>query len=414
MSRLQVSPRHSATNYRGKYSVESILNSDLSSLCFYAAYIAWLAFGILNASMFAQYINGTPYNTVRVMCYALLLFSLLLESRQRIRSLPSVAIVLVLAVSAVQFDRLVILDTVAFVFCGRYRNFDTIMRLTIGIVSTLVALVVISSQLGIIPDYLIGSVGNRLRHYLGFRYTLRGPQLILLVTLLVVAMRRGRLFLWDAVILLAANAFFYYYTDSRTIFILSLMAILGCSVFATFTQRAALSAGGGYLFIASFVVFAIVSIAVTALYDPTIPWMYTLNSSDLLAGRLSMGKYAMDTYGVTLLGQPIEFIGRGLDLYGQRYAGTFFYLDSLYVRMLINYGVALLLVYIIGMSIACAEAWRNRQWWIVFIIGLLAVHCVMDDLSMYLTYNTFLFLIGMIGISSAGKTTASSNGTNRG
>ena len=386
------------TNTHSRLSV-NLAEIDAADLFYSTAYCLWLIAGILNASLFARYINGAPYNAMRVACYALLLLVIIVEFRNHERSLTSLLLVIFLTVSVFQFDRLVLLDTVVFVFCGRYRDFSKLAKITIMVVVAMLLLVILSSRIGLINDYTIGSAGGRFRHYLGFRYALRGPQLLFSVTTLVVYLKEGHLRYLGIAALILSNLILFVLTDSRSIFYLALILFILCVLPKGFIERICSNRLVGTVLVSSFILAAAVSILCTAMYNPDISWMNVLDSSDYLAGRLSMGKQALDNYGIALFGQEVETVGRGLDLNGQRYSGSFFYIDSLYIRLLVNYGFVAFLAFVGGFTLVMHNAWKSKMWWILIPCVIVAMHCMFDDLSIYLTYNTFLLLIGKVGLN---------------
>ena len=366
---------------------------DLARLYFYVGYGLWLVVSVARASMFAAYVNGSFSTALRLICYAFVFLSVLAKGRYSLGMHIGAAIAAAMALAVHNADTAAVYDTIFIIFCSKGQDFDEVARFTAIELAVLLVAVYASSQVGIIQDYVTASA-TRPRHFIGFLYALRPAQIAFLITCLSVYCRKGVTSPVQFVALVVLNAVVYYYTDSRMAMIMSVLAIGAGVLFrrnfpliARWKLLAALCVG-------SYVIAALVSVFVCACFDSHVGWMAFLDSQGVFAGRLTYGQQALVNYGVTLFGQHLEIVGRGVNAYGYSYAGTFFYIDCLYVKLLVQYGVVYFLVFVLSLTACCYKAWKERNSWALLFLALMAAHSMIDDLTMYLNYNTFLLLIG--------------------
>ncbi len=122
--------------------------------------------------------------------------------------------------------------------------------------------------------------------------------------------------------------------------------------------------------------------------------MAKLNS--VLEGRLYLGKASLTEYGVSILGQEIEMIGNGLDELGQLTEGTYNYVDCFFIQILQCYGVVFTVLWLGIVTYSMYRAYRLRDYGLLVCMTMIAAHCIIDDLSLKLYYNTFWLACGII------------------
>ena len=87
----------------------------------------------------------------------------------------------------------------------------------------LLLIIVGCSLLGIIPDYVWIEHGNRVRHFLGFGWTTTGPVLYFFILLQYIFLKKGKINIYEYVILMLIDVFFYKRTNTRTCFYISVL-----------------------------------------------------------------------------------------------------------------------------------------------------------------------------------------------
>jgi hypothetical protein len=163
-----------------------------------------------------------------------------------------------------------------------------------------------------------------------------------------------------------------------------------------------------WLAVSSFGVCGAFSLIMTVVYDHSLPWMRRLNS--MLESRLRLGHRSLVEHGVSWFGERIEWLGNGLDAFGNSTTGVYTYVDCLYIKILQRYGIIFTVVLAALMCWSMYKLYKRREYHILLISATVAVHCVLDDLSFALHYNTFWIAMGLVLICPTmlnwnGKTT---------
>lgn len=63
--------------------------------------------------------------------------------------------------------------------------------------------------------------------------------------------------------------------------------------------------------------------------------------------------------------------------------------------MLINYGVLATLIILFLLTLTIYECYKDKDYYLMTILTLLALHMMIDDYVIQLGYNTFILLIGI-------------------
>lgn len=371
---------------------------------FFLGYGMFLFFSILSTSFYAVYFAGAyKYIQLFSVCIAFLP-ELAVKSRYK-RSTAIIlfslaALVVLICLTASSYTQVVC--ALAFVYCGRRVELEKIFRFTLLVSGAAVCFIVASAYLGIIRNYV--RVGNRIRRYCGFRYSLYGPAFVFNLTAIEVYLKKADI-TWKKILLLAAvNGWMFLETISRLSFYLSIALLLAAVVLKIkpdFLEKKKITCGALTL---SFVVCFTVIICCTIKYDRSVPWMSMLNH--IMGGRLALAKSSLVTHGVSLFGQDINWYGWGLDIYGnigENLYTMYNYVDCLYIQILQRFGLCFLIAYLALHTAALRRAYKNRDFYLMIVLAFLAVHAVIDDLTLGLHYNTFWFAIGTALFGDAGS-----------
>jgi hypothetical protein len=281
----------------------------------------------------------------------------------------------------------------AYIYCARNIPFAKIARFTLDVSIMLVLLVVVSSYFGIVESISAFKSG-RIREYMGFRYALYLPGLLLNMTALWVYLKKDTITVSGTLVWAVANWFVYYQTDSRISFFIA-EALLAAGLLMRFLPKVVDKLKPlWWLAASSFGICAAVSLIMTAVYDSSLSWMRKLNS--MLESRLRLGHASLEEYGVTFFGQNITWLGNGLDAFGNSVVGTYSYVDCLYVKILQRYGIVFSVAMLVLICWAMYRLYKRKEYHILLICATVAVHCVLDDLSFMVHYNTFWLALGAV------------------
>lgn len=353
----------------------------------------WITVTIFRTSFFVV----SSENIIRIVRYgavAIAVFAEVFSGKHSWKSIFALVPFALLSVGALAGDDKYYVQAFILIYCARNIEFRKLARLSLWILSIITVFIIFSSLIGIIPDYVEKS-GERIRHYLGFRYALYPAELVFAITTLVVYLRGKNLNILHALTLLAANAGIFYLTNSRLSFALASILVFiafflrrSWQVFAR-TRLAAITAGFSFLWC------TLLALYLTYSYAHPNRLLRTIN--DIFGNRLALSYTNLHRYGIHPIGQPLELFGNGLTSEGERnLSGTYNYIDSLYIKMAINYGYIFLIVFLILITLVALKAWKQNDHYLLLVLVIIAGHCLVDDLSFNLEYNPFMLLVGQL------------------
>lgn len=364
---------------------------------FFLSYGLFLVISILNASFFYRYYEGKPCMWLQILCMVLLVGyeyrNGFLRAQQWVPGLVLAAMTMIsLRVSIGSMTRMVPM-MFTYIYCARRIPFPKIARFTLKYSIITVAVIVSSSLLGIIDNVVVYKSG-RVREFLGFRYALYLPGLLLNMTMLWIYLKKYTVSLVGTLLWAAVNWIVYLLTDSRISFVMAEAMLVVALLMKWLPGLVRRLRPVFAALIPSFLVFGGFSLVMTLTYDRTVQWMRQLNS--FLEGRLNLGQKSLEKYGVSLFGEAIEWVGNGLDSAGNSVEATYDYVDCLYIKVLQQDGILFTLALVALLTWSMYLLWKRREHHILIISAVVAAHCVLDDLSFALHYNTFWIANGLV------------------
>ena len=384
-----------------RLTIESTKSKEMP---FFIAYGIFLLFGILSQSFYYKYFMSA-HKFIILGCCVILVLHELQYTRTTKKGLIGLSICVLMFLITFSVSNGANQNTVPalflFVYASRNIKFDKIARFTLGITSVLLAFVILSGYLGIIDDYTITNYVDgvaRVRHYLGFRYALFPSTILFNLTCIVIYIKKERIKLWHVGVLFLANYLIYVQTNSRLTFYLAILILVAGYLLrfgSEFIQKRKALLWIGSL---SYIIFFVLSLYLTITYNASNPTLRELNS--FLGNRLRLGQTSIGLYGISIFpNNNTQWIGAGLDAYGNRSTLQYSYVDSLYIQALQHYGIIFMLIFLVVMTMLMFKI-RDKDIYLYVIMFAIAAHYVIDDLQWYLHYNTFWFAIGYVLIGT--------------
>ncbi len=375
----------------------SIPKIEKNEQIFFLSYVIFLFFSILMHSMYYRwYVNYYKY--IAAGCIALLLLQEVAMKALSVRTLMGAvtlySVAMLLAFLGSGDLQTSFACTFVYAFGARNIDFKKISRITIMVTLTLVVFVIASSMLGIITNYqVVQSGGTRLRYFLGFRYALNAPAMLLNVIMLYVFVKRDEGKYIEIALFLIFAVVLYSYTDSRLTFGLSIISLL----IAAFCRKKKTDLSNlvllPKLLTVIFPLCFAVSMWFAKYYSASVSWMKQLNA--ILGGRLRMGQSSLNLYGTSLFGNhDIKWIGAGLNAYGQQSTEAYFYVDNMYIQLLQRYGILFMVLFLILATLVVVRCYKKKENILVFLLAIVALHGLIDDGIIYVQMNTFWLLFG--------------------
>ncbi len=363
-------------------------------ILFYTAYFFYVFVNIINYSFYGSYVHGLIlYSEIIVIGF--LSVDIVLTYGINWKTLAVVSLFAFLTMISIWVGRKYLICIFAFVISGRNKNIKTIMKITAYLTGFCLLFVILSAHLGIIENYSSTRGSNgMLRKYLGFRYALYAPTFHLNLIVAQIYRKRDKIKIKEIGFHLIIAYFLFQQTDSRLCFMLSVATLFFCLLMKKWPRFMRKRRNLWRVACLSFVILSVLIIYLSMSYNSSVSWMAKLNK--LLGTRLDLGHTAIEKYGISLFGNRIEMLGHGLDLTGNHKIGEYFYIDSLYVQMLVNYGVPFLVIYLGIFTWAAVWAYKRKDYWIVFLLSILAIQNVIDDKGLAIEYSAHWFVISML------------------
>lgn len=368
------------------------------NLFFFLPYGVFLFFAILSTSMYYRFFYGAVYTRILFFCLCMLVGGMLINLRYDRKSFFDLIFCWIVYVIIGLINNNMI-STLAyiplFVYSSRNIKFDKIAWFTVKLTLITVFLVIISSHIGLIDNHVVHSATGRVREYLGFRFALFPSAFVFNITCLWLFLKREKVRLLDMVFLFVLNYYAFSKTDSKLSFYLAILLIALFTINRIkpgiiFKNNAIYS-----VLTMSFVVCFIVSLLLVYCYAKGFSWAYTVN--EFLGNRIYYAWQSLVKNGVSVWGKEIDWNGYGLDIYGnvnETVYTAYSYVDCMYIKILQRYGIVCTVIYLVVFTMVMIKAKKNNNYCVVLILCFYALRCMIDDLALYLYYNTFWLYIG--------------------
>ena len=336
---------------------------------------------------------------------ALIFLKLLLYGREK--PLQSILIgVLALSFLVIyKITRDINLPIMAYLVIGAYGvSFRKIISVYTAIGIPLLLFCIAASQTGLVPDlvYDMTGSGRGLRHSFGIIFP---TDFAAHVTYLVLGWGwlRGRKLTWAE---LGAFAFctwaVYHFCNARagTVSLLVFTVLCVCTkLYVQFVQwdslrpalQKGLSVAGKAIQMLSghaILLLSLVMLVLTRGYSDS-AFMQKMNH--LFSNRLSLGRMALEQYDVPLFGQEVIMQGAGYSETSP--LGYYFYIDCSYIKMLVCYGLVVSILIWMAYTLLGHRAVKANEVYLIWVIGVIGLHCTMEHHLMEIAYNPFLLAV---------------------
>lgn len=264
------------------------------------------------------------------------------------------------------------------------------MEITLIIQSSILIVTVLLSQIGVIRDYLFirsESLGIY-RHSLGFSWTTSAPILFFYCTLIYFYLKKDKIKIIIYILLECVDIWLYLKTNSRMAFLLSTLTILFMLIQKINKKRWKWISKIDKIFLCLPTFSCLISLYLFGFFNEKNSFWIRLNN--VLSGRLSLGSSAIKTYGFSLFGQNIEWIGYSinkLDSIGYNYV------DNSYLQLGLTYGVFLLCIVLIIYSLVMYKAIKIKDYYLACIVAIILIFSITEPRLMNLAFNPFPLLL---------------------
>lgn len=271
-------------------------------------------------------------------------------------------------------------------------SFNKILKFVLISESATLGIIIMLALTGVIPNWIYDRYeGGFTRQSLGLQY----PTYVAIATTAFTATylyyRKKRIKWLEYIALLILNVLCYIATNTRAMLVWSVILIIAF-ICISHNLHERLHLTKPILFLTKFLIIicAIVAITSTIEYNPENKVCAHINYA--LSSRLSLGKRAIDTYGINFFGNNVEWIGSSLIHENTNNGKKFNIVDSFYVRTLVAYGIVGFLIVILAIEKTMLRAQRKKNFYLITILSFLILQAVFDQYIIQIQWNIFALL----------------------
>lgn len=355
-----------------------------------SAYLLWLCSAVLGITLWNDFtLIKELRNYFMQLAYLMLIITFLFKSQYSQRDVIGIGVILFCCiVSAQSVYNNTIIPVIIFAYFMSEINFEWTLKSTFLLQAIMMIITIVACKTGILED-IIWQEGDRIRYSLGYDYCGYPAHILFFMTLIWFSLRKkARIF--EGALFLFLNYGMYVITDSRTDFALSVVGVAGFFIWERSQKYKSLNIIKNHITKYSFMIAAIVSIIVHWIYNEQNSTMAKINM--LLNGRLALGHDAITTYGFSLFGQKIRWIGQGsLKADPTR---VYNYVDCSFLKEALSYGIVFFIVLGIGFYIASKKIILLKNNILGWAILMSLAYSVINAHLCVLTFNVFILILG--------------------
>lgn len=368
--------------------------SSLNDWLVYCGVSLYIVVSILTTTFFLRYIPGSLYHLASILSISLIFLHNILTIKKGIGALGAIFTLgimsLLIYTSIGSFQTYIYSLTIIFLL--RDFDFNKLVRVVLPVVVVILAFVILSSKIGIVPDYVEISA-TRIRHYLGFRYSLFPSTLMLNIVGLYIYIKQENITYKSLLLLLVSVLWIYLQTNSRLTALSSIVLLTLGILLKRFPKLLTRIRYLLIFLIPSYIFAAVASYIVARKYTSAGSGLRAVDN--FLGGRIYLASKSLYIYGFSWLGKNIQWAGNGLNADGQRSTMSYLYVDNMYIQVLQKYGLLYLIIFVTLLTITLYILYRKKQYLLFLILSILAVYAMIDDLTFNLYYNFFLVLLSL-------------------
>lgn len=363
-----------------------------SDILFFTAYILYTFANVLDLTIWAASAPGvsTLLKLLRYGAYAICVAKIFLEERYKEKKIWVLLMAVASVVISWQFsERVAYLYYLLFFIAAYGISIDRIIRCTMWIQSLVLAVNVTGSLINLSEDYIWESEG-RIRHFLGFDWITFSPILYFFVMLEYIFLKKGKISWKEYIVFNLINYLLFDLTNTRMTFLITFLLLTFFFVFSgRFAEKIFIKCFGKIFILMPFL-FTGVAVWASYAYNPANETWLAVN--ELLSNRLKLSQSALKNYGITLFGQPIEWVGHTVDELLSGATATYNYVDCSYLQILFTYGIIPLIM--ILTAYACIIKWGidSKEYYICWIILFVLILSITEPRLISLSFNPFIFI----------------------
>lgn len=285
------------------------------------------------------------------------------------------------------FAGLNIMTTLFFILGLKDIPIKNLLRIWLWEIGGLMIVTYISYKLGIVGDVFGYRDGILSRYSLGYIFNTLPANYFFQFTVIYLFYREKKIKLIEMLFLLLINYRIYIYTDTKSAFFFSLLALSIFFLVKLFKiPKFLINWINRYLII----VAVFIPIFLSYSYGSGMSIYISLNK--ILTNRLMLGFRAINEYGFSWFGQPIQIvIGEQVSQFNR-----YFYIDSSFLSIAVRQGIIFLFLIICGYIILSNHKAVKNNLYYMLAFSVITLHGMFDPQFLELVYNPLLLYLGLL------------------
>lgn len=356
-----------------------------SEFVYFIAIIVYLFAWIMCNSEFSEEYNFILWRFVNYIVLPILLYKLYKDRKYYGYNLRVILVILLALLASYLAGGYTIFITFLFILAMRNVDYRQCLKVYVLALMVCVGIVLVSCFVGLLPD-IISRTARGDRHGLGFIYTTFFPNYYIHILLLLVILLKEDIKFWHIAIMAILNLLAYRFTYTKAVFYEVFLLLLCVTIIKVFRLDLHKKV---FKWIAIFFIpiMAFTAIFCSYIYPGKTGVLLWMNQ--ILSNRLYLGHTAIQRYGIHLLGQNVVWnVGRGFD---SQYA--YFYVDSSFVNILLQYGGGVLVLVIVAYTWLFYKSYQYRVPYLYIAVLVLAIHSTWDPQLIDFKMNGMVLLL---------------------
>ena len=287
-----------------------------------------------------------------------------------------------------------ILFNFMFIFGAKDIPTKKMIKYVVAIQAVITCFIFMGSMTGIIEDWTY-MIDGRFRHSMGYGYPNSIPSIYFYTMIAVFYLLKDKIKIWHVVIFEVLNYVLFYFTNTRTAFALTAIALVVLWALKFWKRPLRPGRINRLLYVHSVFLIALFAILACYFYTPANPFLRIING--FISNRLSMGHQALMVNRLTLFGQKIQWYGfGGLGYTITELAGEYNNVDCSYVKILLDNGIVMLMLAVGGFMIVANDELKKGDRYFCIALLFANLYAMIEPRYIETGFNPFVWCLSAL------------------
>jgi len=278
--------------------------------------------------------------------------------------------------------------------CSFY-DFKKIISLYFKVMSGVMCFTWGLSLLNLVPEIII-TRGERQRFSLGFIYPLETMTFFLFLVICYIYLKGKDFTIKDLGLINVIAYLMFAVTDARTSYLLVVFMSIVAFVYAKTNVEKLLDHINVKVYYVCLSILVLGILGCGYFYNPDSIFSVKLDS--ILNNRVRLMNEAFNTYGVSLFGENIYWVGYGGLNDISVVENSYNYVDCAYAKMLFDYGVVFSIFVCVGYAFMYKYATKRKDYILILAVTMILIVSIMEPRLISIEMNPFVLLLSVFFI----------------